>query len=294
MDKSYSLTYCDYRDNLDDHDELIQAIVNTENGIDLLYEESIDWNMDQQEGESVHAIMKELMTEEELEKLTDREREEIETAIYDRRDDDYCKEVLDNTSPRYFYYDLNEYIGDEDDLKTFCEKYKIDYENALKIYRESFDCGQAVIFFWNNPTEMLQNGNTISFDADCELAFISRSLGSGFSGALKQKLSLPFVRENLNDDKGASGYSYTDEVCGMIGGAMGSALIHDTKEVLPEITVNENAQSFARQEAEYQATYKAGKCTLGDTKYSRHRNHKYVNEFPCGTHCTDCGQFWID
>ena len=51
---------------------------------------------------------------------------------------------------------------------------------------------------------------------------------------------------------------------------------------------------FLKREAELDAKFKAGSCTAGDMKYTRHRNTRYINEYTCRNQCLDCGTVWID
>lgn len=44
----------------------------------------------------------------------------------------------------------------------------------------------------------------------------------------------------------------------------------------------------------YDLIFEQGKCSSGDMNINRHRAVMYVNDFPCGSKCTDCGTFWID
>lgn len=295
LDKNYTLYYVDYRDNLDDHEDIIEEMVSKPNGLDYLSEKVFDWYYMQGDSDSMDYILKELLTEEEQEELESTgELQELIDEIRNRDDSTIEEDLLKNTSDRYFYYDLDYYVEDEEDLKKFCEKFGIDYDNALKIYRESFGYGQAVILFWDSVSNVLEEGNTIVFDKNCKLGFISRSAGSGWSGELGQELALPFIRENLHDDKGDPGYSFTGDVCGMVGGAMGGVVIKNTEEKLPEITINEAQKAFREREEMYEKNWKAGKCTFGDMNYKRHKNTPYRNEYPCGNKCTECGTFWID
>lgn len=60
------------------------------------------------------------------------------------------------------------------------------------------------------------------------------------------------------------------------------------------VSTSSEMKAFEEQQKKYDDAYKAGKCTLGDMKMSRHQETEYINNFPCGWKCKFCGNFWID
>jgi hypothetical protein len=156
--------------------------------------------------------------------------------------------------------------------------------------------GDLVILFEDEIEYLLNDGNIIDFGPNTHICIMDRIQGSGHSEPLNTGISVEFNRKNLHCDEGAPGYSFSGDVCGLTKGFMDGCEIGNAKlnENIIKIQINKEEQDRLEKEKEYEKTYKEGKCTRGDIKISRHRDTFYVNEYPCGTHCPHCGQFWID
>ena len=142
----------------------------------------------------------------------------------------------------------------------------------------------------------VENTNLMINFTNPQIALIDNGNGSGndeeFYGL---KIAFPFDRKNLFIDR-ATHYSYVYDVCGM-----DDDFCDTTKVTLYEKRKNNKKKieksslhKHLDQEKEYNKIYKAGKCSFGDMNSSRHRNVEYINDFPCGSKCKDCGTFWID
>lgn len=108
MDKSYTLVWVDYNDNLDNCRDTIQKCLE-ERSCESLWEKVDEWYGDA-EWESVREIISKLkdectgfhgFEEEEVDKFFEEHEDEIREEIYDRNDSDTLKELLKTrmTSP---------------------------------------------------------------------------------------------------------------------------------------------------------------------------------------------------
>ena len=104
MDKSYTLVWVDYNDNLDNCRDTIQKCLE-ERSCESLWEKVDEWYGDA-EWEAVREIVSKLkdecihfhdFEEEEVDKFFEEHEDEIREEIYDRNDSDTLKELLKNT-----------------------------------------------------------------------------------------------------------------------------------------------------------------------------------------------------
>lgn len=104
MNKSYTLVWVDYNDNLDNCRDIIQKCLEERN-CESLWEKVDEWYGDA-EWESVREIISKLkdectgfhgFEEEEVDKFFEEHEDEIREEIYDRNDSDTLKELLKNT-----------------------------------------------------------------------------------------------------------------------------------------------------------------------------------------------------
>lgn len=104
MDKSYTLVWVDYMDNLDGHHDLIQKCLK-EKSCESLWEKVYEW-YDETEWEAVKEIMEKLKEEcsvlhgfgtDELETFFRENEDEIREEIYNRNNSDILKELIRNT-----------------------------------------------------------------------------------------------------------------------------------------------------------------------------------------------------
>ncbi len=314
-----SLHYVDYRDSLDEKTELLEECIKAGNS-DKLSEESWEWYID--DHYAMDEIIKELKSDieskfdiEDAEDIMEQFRDEIQDTIYDRDDSDVLKDLLRNTSKQTMFYDTGYEVESESwswdmkrlkkernaikkHLKLKSDNTKSNWDDAIDMMiRQAGYGGQLVIYFYEDvrPFFNTEKIKTISFKNYC-LAIINTGNGSGDNTQLNGSFTeLPFVKDNLYLCKNI-GYSYTFSVCGMSANwcedtdvVLSETLIKRAKK-LPE---SELARTQARDK-KFQATYNAGSCTPGDMNYGRHRRQIYINNYPCGNKCLDCGTFWID
>lgn len=166
------------------------------------------------------------------------------------------------------------------------------YGGQLVIYfRESIDC---LIGDYDENGKQFEP-TTIKFTSPV-IAIIDTSGGSGDDCWLEgHEVSMPLVRNNLFVCKCVK-YSYTYEVCGMVSDWCDSTVVHWSEKPLKTKSTIEpsNLNDAMERQAALDQIYKAGGCTSGDMNITRHRDVKYINDFPCGNKCTKCGTFWVD
>lgn len=177
----------------------------------------------------------------------------------------------EGTKEWWKYYSIcNEGFG----YTKLCVAYQMDADDIPKIHTS----------FTNGDKVKLRNW---------DVGVINNSEGSGWMASNKFVVD-PVFTFDINQcyhDKAMGRYGYYDQVVG--DDADHGQIIVVEKATVPLVTEDPLAAMRA-VEAAYELAYKNWGCTLGDTKYDRHRNTKYINEYPCGTHCLQCWTFWID
>lgn len=299
------LVYIDQRDKVEDF-KMIEKMVQA-GDYQAIEENSWEWIADAQSG-SADEIIKE--TRKDHPDLTDEDEDAIRNWLYEHDESTPIQDLLRNTPSCYFYYSLGLDVSpmeleggepDEDRIKSIMEWLQIDdpaFEKSCRsLVGNAGYGGRLVILFENDIEEMLEDGDVIEFGPKTELCIMDRCNGSGFSVPLGRTLIMEFNRKNLHCDRGAPGYSFTHEVCGMVQGFMGAALIRSSKpedKILPA-TVNVREQNQMAREAAIDKRWRETKtCTFGDMNINRHPKTNYRLDFPAGNKCPKCGTFWID
>lgn len=309
LDNSYSLVYVDYRDSIEDFKILEQMV--QDGNTQALYENNDTWISDNQ-FDSASEVIKELKANHP--DMSDEDEEDIQSYIYDHDDSTPEADLMRNTPSEYFYYSLGlddngmELEGGDPDkirIDAIIKRLGIDDAAMRKVAEdvilESGYGGQWVILFEDHIEDMLDDGNVIEFGPKVELCLMNRGNGSGYSVALGRTLTFKFDRSNLHCDRGAPGYNFTNEVCGMTKGFMDGATIktlpkNALKSTIPSLKSIKEERGLKR-EAELEEKWNKTKvCTPGDMKWDRHPKDKqeYINNYPCGNKCHACGTFWID
>lgn len=314
---SVSLYYVDYRDDLDEHEDLQQKCLQDNNLIPL-YENIDDWYGEQEIqycNEELNNIRKK-MSEDGREKEFNAHEDEIRDLLYERNDTDPLTDLIKNTSTTNMFYSLgveidgyhNDWCGSYRGESEEMACYKI--RRALKLKKGQFDDrikelvdnatygGELRIYFNAMFNELVNNDEkndfkTIRFHGDVVVAIADSHNGSGFDLTLPLDITLPFNRDNLFVDSQVH-YSYASEVCGMCHDWCDSTQWELGVKPVKKSIKSSKMAAHVQQEAQYAATFKAGGCTPGDMNMNRHRGVFYDNNFPCGNHCPHCGTFWVD
>lgn len=310
LPKRVSLYYVDYRDDLSGSLDKVQAAIHGDpEDLDSIF---MDWDT----WESVKYVLNELKSdiqttfeidEDEAQELMDEHEDAIRNEIYDRDDSTPLKDLLRNTGDQVFFYDIGMEIGGyTDDIKERirdCKKgLKIPqrekgYDNQLhELCANASYGGRLVVYFSDSLDEWInldEKMNAIEFSRGINVAIIDNMNGSGHNVEIGHTFSVPFNRENLFLDKEVS-YSYTYDVCGMSSDWCNSTEVTLLKRKTRKKAGKSSVNDHIEREKHLDEVYRKGGCTPLDMKYSRHRNIEYINNFPCGSKCKDCGTFWID
>ena len=315
---SVSLTYVDYRDTLSEQTDVLQKCI-AANTYDDLYMKIDEW-YSESEAEAMHDVKNELqgdietkyaITESEAEELIQEHREIIEDAIYCRNDSTPLKDLLRNTGELNFEYSTGIEIGEpfcmteeerKESLNSIKKALSITSDRYNKVLESLINNasygGELVIFFSGDMENFINYKNeiqAIKFE-NAHIGIIHHGNGSGDTEQLQgHNFTLPFSRENLFLEA-AIHYSWAYDIAGAGTGwtdtnftLLFDAPVTNTPKIETSCLI-----PHMKEEQQHEQAYKAGKCTPGDMNIKRHRNIEYINDYPCGSRCKDCGTFWID
>lgn len=313
--QSVSLYNVDYRENLDEHEELQEKCIR-QNDLMPLTEQVLEWYMEQEANnwnQLLDEIRKKMKRDGKLHEYEEH-LEEMGDLFYERNDTDPTDGLIRNSRPTNMFYSLGVKIeGYADGTSNREESNAISYNKirrALKLKKGQFDeqltelvdnatyGGELRIYFNAMFDELVTSDKesdfkTIRFHGDVIVAIADSHNGSGYHVELPLDITLPFNRDNLFVDSQVH-YSYANEICGMCNDWCDSTKwqtgMEPVKASIPKSTMSEHQQ----KEARYEKTFREGGCTFGDMNYNRHRDTFYINSFPCGNKCPHCGTFWID
>jgi len=317
--KRVSLHYVDYRESLDDSTKLLEECIKLGNK-DKLCEQAWEWYIDDFYAED--EILKELKLDienkfdiEDASDIMEQFRDDIRDTIQERDDSDVVKDLLRNTSKQTMFFDTGyeveadswswsaarikkERTAIKRHLKLKSDPAVSNWDAAIdSMIREASYGGQLVIYFYEDVEQFFDTEKikAIRFK-NFNLAIINTGNGSGNDTHLKgAETELPYTPENLYLCKNI-GYSYTFRVCGMSSDWCSDTdvyLLETPTKKVKKLPTSALAMTQARDK-ELEATFRSGKCTPGDMNYGRHRRTTYINNYPCGNKCLDCGTFWID
>jgi hypothetical protein len=314
--KHIELVYVDYRDTLDGSEDKIQSAIQKQEWSEL--DDCIldDWLWESQDN-SIDCLLKELnsdiqrefnVDEDRADEFIENHREELQEYLQEHDESTVMNDLLKNTSDLVMFYDTGEYIEeclDEEELnKTikFVKKIlkikstELQYDHKLSVMIEQASYGGRLVVYFNgdiNRLMNLQNKNVITFE-NANIAIIDTMNGSGYNCQLDgYKFSLSFSPENIFLDKTIK-YNYTYAVCSMSSSWCDDTNYSFSTKKIKATNKISTLNAELNNELELNKKFKAGKCTFGDMDMNRHKNTVYINDFPCGTHCKDCGTFWID
>ncbi len=310
-----SLYYVDYNDNLNESTKVLQECITNQNK-DYLYEKIDDWYID---GADIDYYITELKSDieqkydiEDADYIMDEYQDEIRDTLHDRDDSDVLKDLLHNTSKIIMFYDTGYEMESEswswDEKRIKQERQRIKKHLGIPAktdtWDNSFDMmiqqasygGNLEIYFRDDIEDYLEvnkDFTKISF-TNPTIGIIDHVNGSGdqanFNGLT---ITLPLNAQNIFIDKEIK-YSWTYSIAGMCHDAYDDCKVQFIKgNKKKELPVSKNIAHMKR-EHELNEVYRKGGCTFGDMDSSRHRNQKYINNYPCGNKCLNCGTFWID
>jgi hypothetical protein len=313
-----SLYFVDYRDNLDDHSDLINKCVQG-NNIYPLSENVFDW-WDSPEQYYIEQTRTNLENAG-LGYLFDDCYDEICEYIWDHDESNPIEGLLANTRNQVYFYDLGIEVDGWHEA-FLCDPWRGESEAqaAAKIRRklgikkdtdeakyknklvaEASYGGHLRIYFESQLMDLLTSDErsdfkSIKFKGHFNVAIYNPTSGSGWFEDMDLDCTFRFNRKNLFlSCKDADRYTLED----CFGIFRDWCSRYDAPILSKDVTKSgvcrtSSTSKLAAQEAEYERVFKAGGCSCGDTDIRRHRGVIYINEFPCRNLCPHCGQEWID
>lgn len=315
LPETTSLYYVDYRDSLDENQELLQQCI-SDNDFCPLWEAIDEWFIDSPHY-AFEYLNKELISDmvnefdiddDEAEELIEEYRDEIEEHYYSVDDSDVSKDLLRNTGSLIAHYDTGYYMESGSwnwsEVETRLERIKIKKFLGIKDsgYDDDIDMmiaqasggGQLNIYFKMDFEDFINNDKKSIIFSNYQIGIVNHFEGSGdtLETEIKGDLKLPFNPQNVFLEKSIK-YNWTYSIAGMVSNWCDSTRYMFSDDDLGELKDSKQVE-LNKQEKAYKETYKKGGCTFGDMDITRHRNTEYRNDYPCGTKCKDCGTFWID
>lgn len=243
-----------------------------------------------------------------IESLMDEHYDDIRDLLYYRDQSDPTKDLLGTVGDiACFYHTGYELPSDSwrwnrKEMNTEIRAIKKhlgikgkDHDSEIEeMIRQASYGGSLVVYFNPDIEDIVRaQGNMIRF-TNPQLAIIDIYNGSGGScEPIPHDIVLPLERSNFFVDKTIK-YNYTHAVCGMYSTWCKSTGVEIFEKKTKKTTSNTKLTTIINRDKEYAKIYKEGRCSAGDMDINRHRNKTYINNFPCGTKCLDCGTFWID
>lgn len=307
-----NLYYVDYRDDLSEHPKLLAQCIR-KNNIYPLSESIFDW-WDYPEGPYLEEMQKN-MEADEIE-WDDDWKDEICEALWDKDESTPIDDLLRNTGDIAMYYDLCDEYGNawcmtsdeiDDDVAAICGTLNIPLsdEKRVQLVRDVLvNCGGVggLRIYFNCPLKDAISGDeyaedkkdfkTIKFKGNYTVSIHNPIEGGGWSEEIELDCEFEFNRANLQLADYGDRYTWRSVYgCDPDGDA---PIFSMDESESAKVVVESQANAAAEREEEYDRVFKAGGCTFGDMKYTRHRDVYYRNDFPCGSICPHCGTFWID
>lgn len=313
--RSVSLFYVDYRENLDDHEDLQERCIR-QNSLGPLEEQIREW-YDEQEHDNLQGYLADIKMKMEADGKSAeyaQHEESMKDLLYERNDTDPADELIDNSAVTNMFYSLGVEIegyvygsnarGESEamslhKIRRAVRLKKGQFEDELRELLGNAPYGGELRIYFNAIFSRLlthDNGNDfkrIRFHGDVIIAIVDSRNGSGHHVSLPTDITLPFRRENLFVDSQVH-YSYANEICGMLNSWCDSTRWETGMKPLKSTLRKSRMSGHQKQEALYAKRFREGRCTFGDMNHTRHRDTYYINSFPCGTKCPHCGTFWID
>lgn len=330
LEKEYpngvDLVYVDYRDDIQDPKTMQKILIGDH---EELYDQD---RMNDAQHESINEIITKHFNDK-YDELSDEVTEAIRDRCREHDTSNPMKDLIKHTSDPLVAYDTGFYFEDTDngdEMEEQCVEccktlgIELSYVPTLFNIRRDASYGGNLVFLFNaDLQEFYELGDRapttdkyLIFNQPMVVGIIHYGNGSGWYHTVKltdkQSICVPLDAKRLEIDSlekyGVQRIFGCDRDIGAEYEIKTGWRVWDTGESadpdiehhywlsiprIPYTTVTET-EARLKQEAEYIKTYQAGGCTAGDKDINRHRNTKYVNEFPCGTHCFSCGHFRID
>lgn len=321
LPETTSLVYVDYNDSLDGHHDILQRCLEEQSWEPLdnnwhdWFGEAEDVSIDEYKNQLSLKLQSEYnLSEEEAESVIEDNENDIRHYIYDKCDDTVYDDLFRNTGRIVAHYDTGYFMESESwswtEAEVRLERMKI--KKFLGITNDSHDSGidmmiqqatyggQLLIYFKMDFQEIMSKiendpPKMICFDK-AVIGIVDHCGGSGdvYDGSINN-IRLPFNPNNLFLEKSIK-YNWTYSIAGMVESWADDTQVSFIEEALDtDVKIEDSPQvALQKQETEYNKVFNSGGCSAGDMDIRRHRNAIYINDFPCGNKCLDCGTFWID
>lgn len=324
LPKSTNLYYVDYRDNLENSMEVLQECIHNQHQ-DKLHEMEDTW-FDEPDWAQEKLDLKEAIEQtfniEDAEDIIEEFSQQIEDHFYNVDDSDVTGDLLKNTSSQFMFYDTGYEMESEswrwDNKRVAKEVVKILKHLGFKsteiakidrkygsdsVWTAIWNCvqnatygGQLEIYFKDEVHHYFNIGekyNAITFK-NPTIGIIDHGNGSGYQEDVTgYSITLPLNPKNIFIERTVS-YNWSYDIAGMCSDAYDACKVSFEKSNSKRVLEVSALNAHIKEEARLDAIFKAGGCTPGDMKYTRHRRQEYINNYPCGTRCNDCGTFFID
>ncbi len=324
LPKSTSLYYVDYRDDLSQQMDVLQQCIHEQSfeALDSLVDDIIDEPDWKQEKLDLKATIEKKFDIEDAENIVEEFSDLIEDHFYEVDDSDVTADLLRNTNAQFMFYDTGYEMESEswrwDNKRVAKEVVKILKHLGFKSTEiAKIDRKYGNDSLWTTLWNCVQNatyGGTLEIyfkakvheyfklneDYNCivfqnpTIGIINHGNGSGYQDGVRgYTIKVPLNPKNIFIEKTVS-YNWSYDIAGMCSDAYDACKVSFEKSKSKKIIDISALNAHIEKEAQLDAIYKAGGCTPGDMKYTRHRDQYYDNNFPCGNHCPHCHTFWID
>jgi hypothetical protein len=315
-EKTY-LYYVDYGDSLEHSLGAVQKSISGGDweAIDEAVWDAFDSTYEQ-EDYYLDELKKDLVRQYDMDRdgadeLVDEYEEDLRDVIRDRDHSTPIEDLISNTGRLIAHYDTGYYMESGSwswsDKEVYQEMQAIKKHLGIrsKQYNKDIEMmvmqasggGSLLIYFELDIEQFLASGDfkTIVFK-DAHIGVVNHYEGSGDICELPgSTIKLPFERGNVFLEESIK-YNWTYSIAGMCRDWCESTKVELIEAESKRDVVVEESPTVAlnKKEEEYNKTFKSGSCTFGDMDIRRHRNTPYINDYPCGNKCVDCGTFWID
>jgi len=299
------LYYIDYRDSLDEDIDTIMELVR--DGYSQKLDESMtDYDLSHTWDEIEKNYLRELGDD--VDEISDELRDYIRDWCYENDTSNYQKDLLKNTRSQLFFIDTGvEAYENSENLGELVRKFGMRDEkkiHAIKwITREQMYHSNISFYFHADVSDIIEalhrnDDEYITIDG-AMIANVTRGNGSNWvSDDNVFQLVIPkkcFIANVYHDAEAGTGYGWHD-ICGDWNRDECSIGTSKKKHIKGYSYIEGETSYTTLRERGYVKAWNDGKgvCTRGDMNIKRHKTTEYVNEYPCGTHCKECGNFWID
>ncbi len=297
------LVYVDRGDSYDENLDRLQKILKGDwDDLDEDYNGQVD-----AQHESVEQGIANFKKENEIEELSDEISQAISDWLYEHDTSNPTEDLLKNTSYQLCFLETEDYANEGNDPAEVAEmvkKYAKTPEQKKEIktaFREQTYDAPISFYFYADPNDIFNAINSSAkyiLVSGAYFANIDRVQGTNWLGeSAVFDLVIPreeFIKNFRLDEASGAGYSW-QEIAGGYGYDEAAISGLDEPKENAILMKPETSESVAREEKLQKHWNKTKKCTFGDLNQGRHSGKlEYSNGSPCGTHCSECGTFWID